>query len=338
MLFNFIRPCRLPKSLASFLICTLLSNCSLLQPDLQNKPVFVERLITDQQFYLALDVIDKTVVTDPSYTQLSVMRKEVLVAIERYEEKNLDAATVLTKQGRWGDAIAKLDLALTNVPASKRLMSQRKKIQKTIDQRMEGINLALAILRSKILIKEKNLLMESQRYFPNESNALSLQQREEDAKHARSILLTEAKRMIKNTRWKKARYYADLSRQLRVGKDTKKLLKKIDSHIYQEKVSFLKQALEKNELILAKQLASDLDNKDTDPEVNALIEALNQKVEVEVSQLVSDGQQAYSNGNIDQAIGYWQQALELDTSNSELQKGLQRAITFKSNYQRLKQN
>lgn len=321
---------------ALLLLCLFLQACSQMTFLIQDKPGKVATLIEQHRFYPALDLIDSTSRDDPDYPRLIELRGEVLSAITRYEKERLKTTNRLIAEDKLREALLVIEEALSRVPASKDLLSKRKQAQAAIERNMARTNLELAQLRAESLPGEIQLLEKMARYTDEQSIRQSLQARRLEADNARQLLIAEAKSQIDSGNMDKARKNASLAQAIQSGKDSQQLLHRIDSSIQTGKLKRLKQAIDDKDFLAAKRIASGLTGKNQ--EEQALLKSLNQKVELEILQLTREGQHAYTKGDLDGAIERWELALRLDPDNNEIKTLLQRARTFKTNYQRFKRN
>lgn len=321
---------------AILLITLLLGACSHVNFLLQSKPDQVATLIEQQRFYPALDLIDATPRDDPDYARLTELRSEVLTAISRYESDRLKVSAQLIASNDLSKALQTVEEALSHVPASKKLLQRRSQVQRSIERHTAATELALAQLRAETLPREIALLEKMQRYSADTAVADALQNKRSEADTARNLLIAETKRLIKKGEMDRARHNASLAHTIHAGKDSRELLNRIDGSIQQDRLKRLRRVIESGDLRAAKQIAATLDGKS--PEERALLDSLNGKVHLEVSRLIREGQHAYTKGNLDKAITQWEQALQLDPDNGEIKTLLQRARTFKTNYQRFKGN
>lgn len=316
------------------LLCFTLQACTQFSALLQSKPEQVKSLLQQNRFYPALDVIDATPKTDPSYAQLARLRGKVLSAIAHYERKQLKSAAKLTQQGHWKEALALLDEALAHIPASKPLAERRRETRRIIEQRLAEAKLALARLRAGSLPEETRILRDMQRYAFDKSVDAALENDQREVQQAHALLIAEANRLIARGQTRDAYQYASLAHQLKADKDSQRLLQRIEQSINSDKVNRLKQAIDGGNLLLAKRIAAHLDSKDA--EVEKLIKILRQKLRVTVSRLSREGQNAYTKGQLNQAIKHWEKALQLAPDNNDIKNLLLRAKTFQNNYQRFK--
>ena len=331
---RYLKP--LPRWLAWGLCCLLLQACSQFPTLFQDRPQQVRQLLSEQQFYPALDVIDRAPPSAPDREQLDQLRGQVLKAIADYEKHTLGEAGSLSSRGKWADALETLDQALQHVPASKKLLARRKQLQQTIDRETRKLDLSLAEVRAQSLPDEIPLLEKTLAYSGDDSTRQQLAQRRQQAEHAHRLLLAAAKRMVAHRQWSRARHYTNLAQHLHKDAATEALQRQIDAHIARGKFSRLQQALEEDNLLLARKLVADTDSRDRDDSFKALVATLNRKLSAEVTRLTQLGQQAYTRGNVSSAIDAWEKARQLQPENTELQKRLERARAFQRNYQRLK--
>ncbi len=327
---------RLPRTLIAALLLACLSACTHLPFVTADTSEQVRELLAQQQFYSALDLIDATEPDDAEFDALKDLREEVLNAIAAFEQKTLQRVEQLSEAGQWARAETLLDDAIDKVPASKPMRERRKQVQATIERELRRVNLRLARLRASSLREEIELLQQSLRYTDDETVAHRLADRQRVLDESRRLLLAEAQRHIDQQQWRQARDYASRAHQLTADDRSRQMLATIDSAITGDQLSRLEHALDNGELGLAKQLAASLGEAPAGSRAATLIAQLEQQVELAVLQLTRNGQHAYSKGDIERAIGFWQQALELAPDNPELQKRLQRAQSFRANYQRFK--
>lgn len=311
-----------------------LQACSQLSFVLQDKPARVKTLVEKQQFYGALDLIDATPSSDPDFAALSEQRKDVLRAIDDYEKTALANTDNLIAKSHWKQALAQLDEALSRLPASKPLTTRHKEVQKEIEYRNFKTHLQLAMQQARFLPEEIALLRDLQQYSDDDAIDSVLAYRMRDSETAREILLTQAKRNIRKQSWSSARQYAELAHSLKADGESRKLLAEIDKHMINERLDLLRDAINRNDLLAAQKIASSLDRGNA--RAAKLIDQLNQKVTETITNLSRIAQTAYTKGELDQAIQHWQQALRLAPESEDIKNQLQRAKTFKQNYQRFK--
>lgn len=328
-----------PGPLKACLIVTLmfaLQACSQLSALLYNKPEKVQSLIANQQFYGALDLIDATPQSDPDYATLYALRKDVLTAIDEYERKSLAEADSLAKQSQLKQALDLVEQSLQHLPASKPLTEKRRELKRSLARALHQAELNLAQHRAVFLPQEIELLSTLKNYSSDDSIDSALAYRMRDAEITRGILLDQAKQYIEQAQWPSAKRSAELADKLKSDKETRALLSKIDGNILNQHLAQLRKAIDQDDLLRARKLASGLDARD--PRVGQQIDRLNSKISEMVVTLSRDGQNAYTKGNLDLAIQHWEKALQLSPENEDIKNQLQRAKTFKKNYQRFKSN
>lgn len=311
----------------------LLQACSQLQQLVSNDVEKAETLLAQEAFYPALDVIDRADQDHPNYRQLTELREKVLDAIKAFEKASLEQTQQQINQGQWTESLQTLDQALEKIPASKPLLEKRQRVQRYIDKKLAELAVTLAQSRASTMAKELDVLKTMSRYS---GDTTSLETRAAAASTDRKLLLQTVNNSIDKQQWHKAKRAALLVQTLEDDRQIRTLLAKIEQHIVNDKVSELREAIDNDELLMAQQLSAALSSEQRTPEVQSLIDALNQKIDLLVLDLTRSGQQAYTNGNIDSAITHWQQALELRPEDTELQKRLERAKAFQENYRRLK--
>lgn len=320
------------RMLAIVALLSLLQACSQLQYLVQDDVEQVNTLLAQQDFYPALDLIDRAPTDHPQYQQLTTMRSQVLDEIAAFEKATLQQTQQLINQGNWAQSLQTLDQGLQKIPASKALLAKRQRVEKHIENKLTDLKLSLAKARASTIADELAIIQTIVRYTGEEQ---TLQTRQHAATSDRKILVNAARRHIQQQQWTQAKNLAQKAQAIKDDSQIRELLSQIEQHITNTEVSRLQQAIDNNELLTAKQLAAELANEQQ-PEVQQLINTLNQKVDLLVLDLTRSGQQAYTNGNIDKAIDYWQQAVELHPQDTELVKRLERARSFQENYRRLK--
>lgn len=311
-----------------------LSACSQFSTLLNNKPGKVESLIANEQFYGALDLIDATPESDPDYQAVYALRKKVLTAIEDYERTSLARADDLAKQSQLKQALDLVDHALERLPASKALTEKRRNLKRSLHSKLYQTEVKLAEHRADLLPREISLLNELKKYSDDDSIDSALAYRMRDAETTRSILMDQTKSLIDQSQWISARRYAELADKLKSDKETRTLLAKIDGNVLNQHLANLRKAIDDEDLMRARKLTAGLDTKE--PRVREQIDRLNAKISEMVVKLSRDGQNAYTKGDLDLAIQQWEKALLLSPENEDIKNQLQRAKTFKKNYQRFK--
>lgn len=328
-----------PRPLRACLILCLmlaLQACSQLSSLLYNKPEKVKSLVANEQFYGALDLIDATPQSDPDYQTLTELRKDVLAAIDEFERQSLRQADELAKQSRLRQALDLVEQSLVRLPASKALTEKRKDLEKLLDRRLYQTEVRIAEHRAGFLPEEISLLRELQNYSSDDSIESALAYRMRDADTTRAILLEQTKNYIEQSQWQSARRYAELADRIQSDKQTKTLIAKIDANVLNQHLAQLRKAIDQDDLMRARKLASGLDAGE--PRVREQIQRLNDKISEKVLKLSRAGQNAYTKGDLDLAIQQWEQALRLSPENEDIKNQLQRAKTFKKNYQKFKSN
>lgn len=315
----------------------------------------LNRLLDQQRYQKALQLIDNSSPEQPGHAQLLLRRDAVVQQQNLHINNTIKQSRQLIQQKQWPQA---QQLLADNLARNSDSPALQKALAELANQQQQFVTqqqLALAehnanTLPTTLWITEQLLLAE-----PNNKNLLAQQKniikQQEDAAQC---LEQQVNTSISNQQWQSGRRYLQAYQQLKGPNslaDASAVLDRQQQKMRQQQR--LKSALDSQQRLKHQQQALQLALAEKDwPQVQTLLAALQpqreqlpaigqlldhavKKMQQSSQSLIQQGQQHYTHGRIDQAIDSWQQALKITPNNGDLSERLQRAVRFQSNIEKL---
>ncbi|MCW8127105.1 hypothetical protein [Microbulbifer halophilus] len=333
-----------------FLLLPLLPACSLLPTQQQAPEVFpADTLQQARQQSAELGRLRKLDTATPAQQQ---QIKQLDSSLQQFEQNAIRTASRLEKQGDWYDAAQVFQAATGVLPDSRTLNKAQQQFLQRRQLREERVRMELAIHRGEQLLhnaeayqrlrqlKGPDVLswLEQKNFQRKCSNSVKALQH-----HAQQALQREnyalAQRALKVTRklynhdpqqdeeQRKAIDHdlALANHRLRHSKrqTVRRAPKKKDSKRY---IAELQQALKAGDLQSARQHLSRLRQESPqDPHLQPLQSRFQAQLSTRVKIAIKRGNELYSKGKIQQAVGVWREVQALDPDNVELETNIARA-------------
>ncbi|HEA25767.1 MAG TPA: hypothetical protein ENH92_01460, partial [Ectothiorhodospiraceae bacterium] len=123
----------------------VITGCSGLKRHFQDDQTYINGLLKNEEYELALRHIDRQDKKDPNYHQLQQQRPLILEKIQRYELRTLTQSQKLVKSQKWSDSIELLEKAVGHIPASKKLFRELKKQRNRRDEEVAQLRYQITI-------------------------------------------------------------------------------------------------------------------------------------------------------------------------------------------------
>lgn len=340
-----------------FISCSLLlvSACSQLLLMTGSGEQQLNRLLDQQRYQKALQLIDSSNPKHPEHAQLLLRRNAVVQQQQLHIDDAIKQSRQLMQQKQWQQAQQLLTDTLadnSDSPALQKALAELANQQQLFISQQQ---LALAEHHAKTLpttlwITEQLLLAE-----PNNKQLLAQQKNIiKQQENAAQCLEQQVNASISNQQWQSGRRYLQAYQQLKgpnsladasavLARQQQKMRqqqRRKSAHDSEQRLKHQQQALQQ---ALAEQdwpqvqalLVTLKSEREQQPAIDQLLDQTAKKMQQLSHTLIQQGQQHYTHGRIDQAIVSWQQALKITPDNRDLIERLQRAVRFQSNIEKL---
>lgn len=343
------------KYVLPILVLLLGSACSSLIVTETGIPSRLEQLLADQRYSQALELIDKVPKSSPLYLQLRQQRKEIEQRATEYDDAVVKQVTEHQRQLEWQQAEHLFEMALYRLPKNSRTASAYPEF---LEQRRHYINdqqLTLNLLLAERMVEVGQYYENIYRADPSwqASRALKhhLRQRAELAKY----MAEQGFDALNADNFNDAKKYLRLSERLQPNVDVAVALKKVSAELdarwakdiekYKERrqqelarlVVDYDTAFSAGDYLAARGAIEQLIKLDPENQQNRMRRSrLDAAVEREVRAAMVEGEQAYLQGDVLQALEIWRNAIIMAPNHPQLQGHIARAERFVERYESLK--
>ena len=338
--------------IAAILLCSACSHLEYWQLNEQDK---LDYLIAKHQYQKALQLINNSTAESPFHQHLQSQEPKVLNKQNTFVQQTIQQSQVLVKKHQWPQAITALTSALDDNPDQKRLSKQLNKVKESQQTFIKQQQLALANLQA-------SQYQQRQRIFKNllqadpQQNQIQAQKKYEQQLATNSFqqLFEEAQKATNEKNWAAALEHINKAKQINNNSDLSKLEQKVTTALRHHKQQQHNHTLNLQRLRnaqLAEKLIKQSQSKQWLEAQNTIIELQQQQhlsnnhqqlimttlnsLAMHISELVQKGQHSYTNGKLQQAIEYWQQAQTLAPNDENINQKLHRAQRFQQNLNKL---
>lgn len=331
-----------------------LSSCAYIYSKGGNVAARVEKLANNEQYGLALDTLNFIQPDHFNYVFLMTEKDRIQILANRFEEKSLAQAEIQAKRKHWAKAMKTYDLALDNLPKSKKLLKARKKFIAKRDKYLNQLKNKLLVSNAKTLSKKTATTKEIAQVNPDDNKAKKLLR-----SHIREIELTGEKLItcaedgIKNKDIQLAEECLSLARNLSTTKITSKKIASLHKKLNKARKKRIK-SNKKSIQTLRKQLAHVKTNAQLiryrkeilalyhQDKFNKKIIRLKKELDMHIYKAlktgIKQGQELYSQGRIQPALNLWNELRQLAPSNQKLNNYIHRAERVLKKLQSLSDN
>lgn len=318
-------------------------------------PELLAELVQDQQYQVALDMIDHISASSPDYQAFQSQRTEIVKKARSYDAKVLDRVRELQAQSKWTELYALFDDALTRLPENSETHRAYNAFhnfrEEYVNEQKESLNLLLA----------KNLLEEGQyrqRIYEADKDSRSARKDLEEYKERRDetaeLISERGMAALEQGDYGKAKEYLKLANDLKSNEMNQRALQQVRQELderwlkhvgerrekrqqrYTELLSEFQDAWKVRDFQKAKQLLAEMREIDERaPQNDVLRHQLEESIHLQVQSVIAKGQAAYSAGEVQQALDVWSEALILAPEDEELLQHIERAKRFLGKYQSL---
>lgn len=341
----------LKRLTTGILIALIVSSCSSLRYWQLNPSEKLQHLLDQQEYQLALNLIDKQTTT----SELKKQRSQVLKRQQKAIQSTLKSKQQLVKKRQWQQAFQLLNTALAKSPDSSQL---KKALANTLHQQQSYIKqqrLALALEQANNLSRTKPIINKLLNADPKLRYYQKQQQQDiSNADYNFQLLMSAANETAQKKQWAKARTFIRAAQSLKHSEELQKLAFTVDKALAKASKNHRNRSRNKqhqyilhliDELALSKkqgewqksqQTIEALNSfKSLPPTQQALVDQAKTEIAAHIQHLIEQGQHHYTRGQLEKAITNWQQSLDLAPENSDIQQRLQRAKRFKTNIDQL---
>ena len=349
------RPANILTKLSLTACALLLSACGQLQQWQYSADQRLSQLLAQHEYQQALELIDTTDKTNPDYQALSQQRASILKQQQSYISQQISSSRQLRKQQQWPKALAVLNDALTKNPKNEKLQNAISNTKREQTDFIAQQKIAIAKVSAQHYLQSNLLLEGLLKASPKQTH---YQQQQDFAQQHKALHFTTlqqaAEQAIANKQWRSAQDLLKHAHYLDSNSTTKALQQQVAQALQHNQQRQKSQAINQQRLSnlrLSQNLAAQINAGQwlqaqqtantlaAQPHLSGAdkqhISSSLKRLSSHISALIKQGQQAYTKGDISDAIGYWQQALELQPDNGNLHQRLERASRFLNNLNKL---
>ncbi|MCP3851578.1 MAG: hypothetical protein GY694_15240 [Gammaproteobacteria bacterium] len=341
--------------LALILLVSVLSGCGTAFVASKQDDVLTQIDVwsTEDEYGKAISTLNYIKESHPQYKAVQIRKKSLQTQANEYEKQINKKVLKLIKEKRWAEALDLVDQAKEKYPleddkkrtlalTENTLLSEQKKS-------LLSINENISIKRSQWMI---NTLPVYQKKLITDPRSEPLQQKliqlEKEAKKLSQEMTLLSKKAIDKKHYKTAKARITQAIALDSNNERKKILaqlkgrskKSYNRKKHQKKKSQEKMRTEQQDNLLynieksynagyflkTRQLMSKLDDTSkSDPQLIQLKQELDRSIKHTVSQLMSEANAYYTEGEFNQAIERWEQVLMYEPENTIAQKNIHRS-------------
>lgn len=343
-----------------FLVLTILvaAGCSGLKFSFQDDLTYIDELVKGEKFSLALQFIDRQNKKSINYQRLQQQRPLILEEIRGYEQRILTRSKKLIKAQRWSDSIELLEVALENIPNSKKLARELKKQNITRDIELSQLKYQLTIHEARSIKADRKLY---QRLYILDSNPSNVSMTPEIFQQRVETTTQElrewAKILVKQKQAIKARNTLKLAGELtpeirgssefrdliheieQIEKGISQAIKKKREIELDRRVRAFNRLFEQDKIIEAQIALQEIEKIFGKTEaIDKLRHRLDDTVSRKIDRHIANGKGFYSKEQIEYAINEWGHALLLDPDNREALEHMSRAVKVLEQLQKVRKN
>lgn len=328
----------------------------------------INRLVAAEEYGRALDLIDAVPVHDPKYHYYHYRGDQVRALAEQYETEQFAAAAQLQVDGDWEGALARYKQALEKYPQSTLLKDGLLYLRDAQAKQSAQIELELLISRGEFLVEALPKQRQLTEVDPEDRAARRLRSKlEAEALDVGTALGDHGERALQEGNIALAKRTLPLAARLnpdpqiaaryqglkavetaeRAQQRTERRKEQVDQRrqavearkqrsrdLY---VSY-EQAEQNQDLVQARDaLNAIIRIEGPSSRAAALLPDLEERIALRVNDLIAQGGSSYSRGQFEQAVVFWQHALELDPTNEEAEANLKRAERVLAKLKELRQ-
>jgi tetratricopeptide (TPR) repeat protein len=316
----------------------------------------LDRLVAAQEYGRALALIEAVPERDPKYHYYHYRRDQILELAEEYETAQFAEAAQLQVDGDWEGALALYKQGLDKYPQSTLLQDGLLYLREAQAKQLAKIELELLISRGEFLVEALPRQRQLTEVDPEDRDARRLHDKLEaealdvGAKlgdhgaqaHEEGNIALAKRTLPLATRLNPdphiaARYQGlkALETAERWQQKTEKKKAQVDQQ--RQAVKARKQrsrdlyavylrAEQNQDLVLARDALRKIIRIDgPSSRAAALLPGLEERIALRVNDLIAQGGSSYSRGQFEEAVVFWEHALELDPDNEEAEANLKRA-------------
>jgi Flp pilus assembly protein TadD len=316
----------------------------------------IDRLLAAEEYGRALDLIDAIPERDPKYQQYHYRRQQILDLAARYETDTFAEAAQLQIDGDWERALAVYRNGLDKYPDSILLQDGLRYLRDAQARRADEIARELMINRGQYLVEALPKQRKLSEVYPESRQARRLlESLEREALEVGAALGERGGAALKAGDLELARRTLPLAAELnsspqiearyqglkaletaaRTQQRTERQKAQVDKQREQvqarrqrtrELYAAYEQAELNQDLVQARDALREIVRIEGESSrAVALLDNLEERISVRVEDLNAQGGTAYSRGQFEDAVVFWERALELEPANEEVQSNLRRA-------------
>ncbi|MDH3353668.1 MAG: hypothetical protein OEL79_00465 [Chromatiales bacterium] len=343
------------KKFIIVLSIVVMSGCSTFKLNHSNDLTYVDALIKDHEYEIALRFIDQLDKTSPNYPQIQKKHPIIIDKIKRYEQRILIQSNKLIELEKWSDSIELLENAVSHIPSSKKLTAKLNRQKSVRDTTLHKLQYQITLHEALSIKREQELYKRLYRLDSSATTTSDIVQNR--AKTISDDLLKWAKIHVKDKETVKARNSLKLAGELipeiRKGSLFRKLLRKIE--VIEKEISkaikknknialnkFIKEfnlLFEKKKFIQSQRVLNKIENRfKKNIAIIALRKKFNHIVSLKIAEHMERGNAFYSREEVEYAINEWGNVLLLEPKNIEALENISRAVKVLKKLQSVRKN
>ncbi len=332
----------------------LLSGCAYFGSLGADVPEKIDRLIAEQQYGQALDILEYIKPGNPNYIRLMQQKKTLLALASKLEKKTIDDARQFVRKNEWYRAQQAYEQALDKLPDSKVLTRHQQAFLNRRNKHLNRLELKLVLNKARWLIANTPVQQEIIRVLPDaEKRYAELKDYRIQKEKTAQRLLEFTFQALDRKDYSGASNMLNLISKLAVEtldrkqlSDARQRLKKVrrQRQIQQEKktrelIAALKQGYSHEGLRQARQQLDFINsNRKLYQSSRAMYQELEQLYRKGIEQRIRAGRDLYSQGKIEEALKIWQSLQEIDKHNQKLKEHIKRANRVLNKLERLEKD
>ncbi len=321
------------------------SGCAYINAQRDDVNSLITKWLSEQEYDKAKNTLKQVKTSHPQYSKLMRRKKEIFEKSNAFVATTIKQAHFFIKENKWEDAYTVYSFALGRVSNNKSLNFSYKSYLSKRKKYINNLKYILLINNANRLIKDipvqqkialaiKETSTEQNKFENLQSQATSTIQ----------LLIECSSVSLKSKKNKRAKNCLQLAIKLgpseefnkkikqnqakisKLSAKKKRRIKKAESNTLSKNIKEYKAAFEKNDLITANKILSQLltQNKNN-YELTKLKSILDDAINKKLKTGIETGRILYSRGNIKLALDKWRRLMKLDPENTELKSHISRA-------------
>ncbi|MCW8824830.1 MAG: hypothetical protein OQK78_00215 [Gammaproteobacteria bacterium] len=336
-------------------ITLFIAGCSTTKLFYEDSNSYVDSLVKQKEFAIALRHIEKLNKKDPDYRRLQKRRPQILKQLTAYEQLTLTKSRKLEQAEKWSQAVQLLQKALKHIPESKILLQELQRVESERSEEIAQVEYQITLHKARSIRDGQDLY--KQLYQLDSDRSLAPEIVQQRARVITDELLKLAKAEVAAKETIKSRNLLKLAGEvdpeIRRSPEFRKLLRQIEEiekgitraikkkrEIEQERqIKAYKILFKQNNFIEAQIALKQIEKqfKNSKP-IRKLRRQLNKSVSNEIKKHMEKGQTFYSKEQLEYAIREWGHVLLLEPNNQVALEQISRAVKVLEKLQNVRNN